>query len=73
MQGQIINLPEDKVTGRRKGFGFIKMGDGSIAFFHRTGLSGVDFGELRLDDRLEFDLAPGKDDKGPRAENVRRI
>ena len=71
MRGEVINIPVDKETGNRKGFGFIKLGDNTTVFFHRSGLVDIDFPSLRLNTQVEFDVVPGRDGKGPRAENIR--
>lgn len=54
-----------------KHFGFITPEDGSKdVFFHETGLSGVQFGELKVGDVVMFDVE--QSEKGPRAVNVTR-
>jgi CspA family cold shock protein len=53
-----------------KGFGFIKTENGD-RFFHLSELQGCQYEELREGLAVEFDEAPGKDGKGPRATNVR--
>jgi len=54
-----------------KHFGFITPEDGSKdVFFHETGLSGVQFDELKSGDAVSFDVE--QSDKGPRAINVVR-
>lgn len=58
-----------------KGYGFIVPDDGGPDVFvhanalHRAGISdGLDEGE-----RVAFDTLPGKDGKGPKAVNVRKL
>lgn len=54
-----------------KHFGFITPEDGSKdVFFHETGLTGIQFGELKAGDAVNFDVE--QSDKGPRAVNVTR-
>lgn len=52
-----------------KNFGFITPEDGSKdIFFHATSLSGVEFGQLKTGDVVNFDVE--ESEKGPRAANV---
>jgi CspA family cold shock protein len=54
-----------------KHFGFITPEDGSKdVFFHETGLTGVQFAELKSGDMVSFDVE--QSEKGPRAINVVR-
>ena len=54
-----------------KNFGFITPEDGSKdVFFHATGLNGVEFGQLKSGDVVNFDVE--QSEKGPRAINVSR-
>lgn len=54
-----------------KHFGFITPEDGSKdVFFHETGLTGIQFGELKSGDVVSFDVE--QSEKGPRAINVVR-
>jgi len=53
----------------QKGYGFIKMDDGSKDIFvHHSAVQGQ---ELKEDDRVEFEIGQGQ--KGPNAENVIHI
>jgi CspA family cold shock protein len=56
-----------------KGFGFISLEDGSKdVFVHHSGIQGGDeFKTLNEGDKVEFEVVQGE--KGPAAENVRRI
>ena len=53
----------------QKGYGFIKMDDGSKDIFvHHSAVQGQ---SLEEDDRVEFEVGQGQ--KGPNAENVVKI
>jgi cold shock protein len=56
-----------------KGFGFISLEDGTKdVFVHFSAINGGDeFKTLTEGDRVEFDVVQGE--KGPAAENVRRV
>ena len=56
---------------RERGFGFITAEDGREIFFHQSELQNTSFSDLQEEDQLEFDVVKG--DKGPKAENVRKI
>lgn len=56
---------------RERGFGFIDAEDGREIFFHQSELQNASFGDLQEEDQLEFDVVKG--DKGPKAENVKKI
>jgi cold shock protein len=65
MEGTIKTL-----TG--KGFGFIaRDGESKDLFFHSKELQGVTFDELKVGDKLSFDVVDSE--KGPAATNVTRI
>ena len=53
-----------------KGFGFIKGQNGEL-FFHQSAVQGVAFEELREGQRVTY--TEGRGQKGPCAENVRRV
>jgi len=64
MEGTIKTL-----TG--KGFGFIaREGEAKDLFFHSKELQGVTFEELKVGDKLNFDVVDTE--KGPAATNVTR-
>jgi CspA family cold shock protein len=56
---------------RERGFGFIAAEDGREIFFHQSELQNTSFNALQEGDQLEFDVAKG--DKGPKAENIKKI
>jgi CspA family cold shock protein len=56
---------------RERGFGFIAAEDGREIFFHQSELQNTSFNALKEEDQLEFDVAKG--DKGPKAENIKKI
>ena len=56
---------------RERGFGFITAEDGREIFFHQSELQNASFSDLQEEDQLEFDVVKG--DKGPKAENVKKI
>ena len=53
------------------GFGFILTPDGEDMFFHLTGLQGILWDDLRIGQRVSFDI--GRAMKSPRAENIRPL
>jgi CspA family cold shock protein len=64
MEGTIKTLTE-------KGFGFIaREGEVKDLFFHQNDLVGVAYNELKVGDKLSFDVVDGP--KGPSAKNVKR-
>jgi CspA family cold shock protein len=66
MEGVIKTLVSDK------GFGFIAVdGEDKDLFFHRNELNGVNYEDLKVDDRVSFEKADSE--KGPNAVNVARI
>ncbi len=62
-KGKIKKLVSDR------GFGFITGDDGKDIYFHSTGLQGVEFNALKVDQAVEYEVGQGE--KGPRAQNVR--
>ena len=64
MQGIIKTLTD-------RGFGFISRdGETKDLFFHSKDLNGVTFEELKVGDKLTFEVSEGQ--KGPAAVNVSR-
>ncbi|ODS36859.1 MAG: cold-shock protein [Candidatus Altiarchaeales archaeon WOR_SM1_79] len=57
-----------KFFNARKRFGFIEQDEGEDVFVHE---SGIVEGQLKDGDRVEFEVAQG--DRGPKAENVKKI
>ncbi len=53
-----------------RGFGFIKTEEGGDLFFHRNGLEGVEFNNLREGQEVEFEKGQGRDGR-PAAVRVR--
>jgi len=53
-----------------KGFGFIKVDDGTEAFVHHNDIQGEGYKSLAEGETVMFDLT--QDPKGPRASNVRK-
>ena len=64
MQGTIKKVVRDR------GFGFILKSDGQEVFFHRNGLQGMVFEDLKEGTTVEFEVE--QSEKGPRATNVRQ-
>ncbi len=54
-----------------KGFGFIEQEDGEDVFVHYSSISSTGFKNLEEGDKVSFDIE--RDDKGPKALNVRKI
>lgn len=74
MTGIVVRIPQDRETGQRKGFMFVRGDDGVDRFVHRSGLqdSTKSFERFEVHDRVEFtpvDDAP----KGPRAIELRAL
>ena len=53
-----------------RGFGFIKTGDETDLFFHRSNLEGVEFNGLSEGQEVEFEKGQGRDGR-PEAVKVR--
>ena len=65
MEGTIKTLLSEK------GYGFIsREGEEEDLFFHSKELSGVSFDELKVGDKVTFEVVQGE--KGPAATNVSR-
>ena len=55
-----------------KGFGFIaREGETKDLFFHSKELKGVTYDELKVGDKVSFEVTQGE--KGPAATNVQRV
>lgn len=55
-----------------KGFGFIaREGETKDLFFHSNDVKGVTYDELKVGDKVNFDVVDGE--KGPSAKNVERV
>lgn len=55
-----------------RGYGFITRDEGKgDVFVHQSAIQGEGYQSLREGDRVEFDVVQGE--KGPAAENVRRL
>ena len=63
-QGKIVELGE-RLSGQIK-----LIGEKETLFFHSDALSGVSFTELKVGDKVAFEVTESK--KGPYALNVRR-
>ncbi len=55
----------------QKGFGFLGRENGDDVFVHYSALEGEGFKTLAEGDEVEFDIVDGE--KGPAAQNVRRV
>ena len=66
-------MSEGKVKwfNNSKGFGFISQESGNDLFVHHSAIQGKGFKSLQEGDRVSFDVGNGQ--KGPVAENVRKL
>jgi CspA family cold shock protein len=55
-----------------RSFGFIRRENGEDIFFHRRELQGVDYGSLREEQQVEFEVAQGRNGR-PQAVRVRLV
>jgi len=63
-KGTIIKIVIDR------GFGFIQTTEGTDMLFHRSKVKGVEFASLKEEQKVEYDVGHGPDNR-QRAENVR--
>ena len=65
-------MPEGTIkTKTAKGFGFITAGSGEDIFFHRSGVEGVSFDDLKEGDACRTPLARGLRAREPGASEIR--
>ena len=60
-----------KWFSEKKGYGFIEQDDGGDIFVHHTAIDMSGFRVLYEGDRVTFDVGQGN--KGPAAENVKKL
>jgi cold shock protein len=65
-QGTVVRLIRDR------GFGFIRVSDGSEVFFHHSAMDPGEFDTLREGEQLDFTVEQDPRGRGTRASNVRR-
>ena len=56
-----------------KGYGFIQQEEGPDVFVHFSAIEADGFRSLREGGRVEFEVEPGRNGKGPQARRVRRL
>jgi cold shock protein len=66
-QGTVVRMIRDR------GFGFIRLQDGSEVFFHHSAMNPGEFDALHEGETLEFTLEQDPRGRGSRASNVRRM
>ncbi|MCC7106496.1 MAG: cold shock domain-containing protein [Chloroflexi bacterium] len=62
--GKVVRLIRDR------GFGFIRLSDGSEVFFHHSAMGPGEFDQLHEGDELEFTVDQDQYGRGTRAANV---
>jgi cold shock protein len=65
-RGTVVRLIRDR------GFGFIRLEDGSEVFFHHSSMSPGEFDSLQDGEELELSVEQDPRGRGSRAANVRR-
>jgi CspA family cold shock protein len=65
-KGSVVRLIRDR------GFGFLRIPDGSEVFFHHSAMNPGEFDSLHEGEELEFTLEQDVRGRGTRAANVRR-
>jgi CspA family cold shock protein len=63
--GTVVRLIRDR------GFGFIRLDDGSEVFFHHSSMPPGDFDQLHENEQVEFTIEQDPRGRGSRAANVR--
>jgi CspA family cold shock protein len=66
-RGTVVRLIRDR------GFGFIRLDDGSEVFFHHSAMNPGEFDALHEGEELEFTIEQDPRGRGSRAANVRRV
>lgn len=66
-QGTIVRMIRDR------GFGFIRLSDGSEVFFHHSSMPPGEFDTLHEGEQVEFVVEQDPRGRGARAANVHRI
>ncbi|MCS7058422.1 MAG: cold-shock protein [Meiothermus sp.] len=66
-----MNKGTVKWFNAEKGYGFIAQENGPDVFVHFTAIQGQGFRTLNEGDRVEFEVEPGRNGKGPQAKSVR--
>jgi cold shock protein len=65
--GTVVRLIRDR------GFGFIRVADGSEVFFHHSSMGPGEFDALHENEEMEFTIEQDPRGRGSRAANVRRV
>ena len=67
-------MPEGTVVRllRDRGFGFLRLDDGSELFFHHSSMNPGEFDALQEGEKLDFTIEQDPRGRGSRAANVRR-
>ena len=65
-QGTVVRMIRDR------GFGFIKLEDGSEVFFHHSSMNPGEFDALNEGQEVEFQVVQDSRGRGSRAANVRK-